>query len=488
MTLYLKYRPQTIDELDLDLVRDNLKKIITSGNIPHAFLFSGPKGTGKTSAARIFAKVVNCQKLSKNGEPCNVCESCISITKGNNIDVIELDAASNRGIDDIRNLKESISLAPISGSKKVYIIDEAHMLTLEAANAFLKTLEEPPDHVIFILATTNPEKLPPTVISRLTVINFYKATKKEISRQLARVAKGEKIEIEEKAIEKISDLADGSFRDAVKILENLKINSKKVRAEDIAGGNFDDFLAILLTRDAQKILENIEEKVNTGINIKNLIESTQRRLHQSLLAKNGIGKDPLEKFSVNDLLELTEGLSSAKKQITSPVPQLSLEIAIVNFCEKGQIPQKEIEKKEEVKKEIKNEEKKEVKEVETKKKEIKDEDVNFNQDSWYKLLDSVRGKNISIEALLRGARPISFDGKAFELGVYYKFHKERLEDPSTSKILEEIFEKTFGVNSVKISYALIDKPVIVKKETKPEPQLNPKVDKDIIDAAKEIFG
>lgn len=140
MTFYLKYRPQTIEELDLESVRDGLKKIIKSGSIPHAFLFSGPKGTGKTSAARILAKVVNCKKLSKAGEPCNVCDSCISITKGNNIDVIELDAASNRGIDDIRSLKEGVSLAPVRALKKVYIIDEAHMLTLEAANAFFKDI------------------------------------------------------------------------------------------------------------------------------------------------------------------------------------------------------------------------------------------------------------------------------------------------------------------------------------------------------------
>ncbi|HSX49264.1 MAG TPA: DNA polymerase III subunit gamma/tau, partial [Candidatus Saccharimonadales bacterium] len=478
---------------DLDLVRDNLKKIITSGNIPHAFLFSGPKGTGKTSAARIFAKVVNCQNLSKDGEPCNTCESCVSITKGNNIDVIELDAASNRGIDDIRNLKEGISLAPISVVKKVYIIDEAHMLTLEAANAFLKTLEEPPDHVIFILATTNPEKLPPTVISRLTVVNFYKAGKTEISRQLARVAKGEKIEIEEKAIEKISTLADGSFRDAVKILENLKLKTKKITADDIVGGNFDDFLSILVTRDTKKLLENIEEKVKTGINIKNLIESTLTTVHQSILAKNGIGEDKLEKLSSKDLLDLAEALTTAKKQITSPVPQLSLEIAVVNFCKNQEKTKEEI--KEPIKvEEVKTKKKEETKEIkkevvgEIKKKVLKPGDINFGDDSWYKLLDSVRGKNISIEALLRGARPISFDGKAFELGVYYKFHKERLEDPSTSKILEEIFEKTFGVSSIKINYALIDKPIVVKKETPPEPQLNQNVDKDIIDAAKEIFG
>ena len=250
MTLYLKYRPQTIDELDLESVRQSLKNILSSGNIPHAFLFSGPKGTGKTSSARILAKIVNCQSPTKEGEPCNNCDQCLSIMKGNNIDIIELDAASNRGIDDIRNLKEGIYLAPNSAKYKVYIIDEAHMLTLEAANAFLKTLEEPPSHAIFILATTNPEKLPTTVISRLTTINFTKATPKDIARQLSRVAKGENIKIADEAINIIAKHSDGSFRDAVKILETLSFKTKDITKKDLeslysSSSNLNNFFEIL---------------------------------------------------------------------------------------------------------------------------------------------------------------------------------------------------------------------------------------------------
>src|SRR3972149_9928838 len=147
MTLYLKYRPKNLDELDLVSVAESLKKIVKSGKIPHAFLFSGPKGTGKTSAARILAKIINCE--SKN-PPCDKCEQCVSITKGSNLDVIEMDAASHRGIDDVRTLRDAVKLAPVSSKKKIYIIDEAHMLTTEASNALLKTLEEPPEHVMFI--------------------------------------------------------------------------------------------------------------------------------------------------------------------------------------------------------------------------------------------------------------------------------------------------------------------------------------------------
>jgi DNA polymerase-3 subunit gamma/tau len=222
MTLYLKYRPQTIDELDLESVRKRLKSLLFNNtDIPHAFLFAGPKGTGKTSAARILAKVINCENNKKRSEPCNKCSQCISISKGTNIDVVELDAASNRGIDDIRSLKESVALSPNSAKKKIYIIDEAHMLTLEAANAFLKTLEEPPPHVIFILATTDPQRLPQTILSRLTTIQFHKANAKEIARQLDRVINGEKLKIENGVIDLIISHSDGSFRDAVKLLESM---------------------------------------------------------------------------------------------------------------------------------------------------------------------------------------------------------------------------------------------------------------------------
>src|SRR3989344_3080265 len=221
MTYYLKYRSQTLDQLDLEKVRDQLQKIVSSGRVAHALLFSGPRGSGKTSAARILAKVVNCeirdtdkdkdkqsltlrdkqsltlrdkQSLTlRDREPCNKCGSCVAITKGSSLDVIEIDAASNRGVDDIRTLRETVKLSPISARMKVYIIDEAHMLTTEASNALLKTLEEPPAHAMFILATTAPEKLLDTIRSRSTLINFYKGTVPEVIRSLKRVVKGEKL-------------------------------------------------------------------------------------------------------------------------------------------------------------------------------------------------------------------------------------------------------------------------------------------------------
>src|SRR3989344_4001249 len=249
MTYYLKYRPQTIASLDLASVRKELGAILTSGRFAHAYLFSGPRGTGKTSAARILAKVVNCKRNEKTGktkrtglsEPCNTCISCRAITQGNALDLIEIDAASNRGIDDIRELRERIRLAPTQSRYKVYIIDEVHMLTTEAFNALLKTLEEPPEHALFILATTAPEKLPGTVISRCTQFAFPKASVKELVLSLSKAVKGEKLRIDPTALEMIAQAVDGSFRDGMKVLEQLSLRttphtskSRKITVGDVS--------------------------------------------------------------------------------------------------------------------------------------------------------------------------------------------------------------------------------------------------------------
>jgi len=261
MTFYLRYRPQTLADLDSADVRESLLKIFSAKSYPHAFLFSGPKGTGKTSAARIVAKILNCESASKKErgpkliEPCNKCAMCTSITNGSNIDVLELDAASHRGIDDIRILREAVKLSPAKAKFKVYIIDEAHMLTPEASNALLKTLEEPPGHVVFMLATTNPEKLIGTIRSRTTNINFKKAGKEEIIGRLTKIAKTEKIKADAEALKKIAERSGGSFRDAVKILEqlvneNISIDSK----------NVDKYLSLISGEKIQEFVHLLEER------------------------------------------------------------------------------------------------------------------------------------------------------------------------------------------------------------------------------------
>ncbi|KKP47980.1 MAG: polymerase III subunit gamma and tau protein [Candidatus Woesebacteria bacterium GW2011_GWA1_33_30] len=317
MTYYLKYRPQTIEELDMQSVRESLTNIVKSGNIPHAFLFAGPKGTGKTSVARILAKIINCE--SKN-PPCNKCEQCLSITNGNNIDIIEMDAASNRGIDDIRALKDTIRLTPSKAKAKIYILDEAHMLTIEASNALLKTLEEPPSHVYFILATTNPEKLIETVKSRTVLISFTKATPEETKRSLARIIKKEELKIKNEELNEIIKMSKGSFRDAVKLLEQFSKDSnflKSIKLFDVQ-----DFLEVLLAKNLKEAIIKIENALRSGCTIVNTTEEILEKLQSKLIETED-----------RNLVTLIEYILEAQEfNKVTPIEELPLEVAIVKWC------------------------------------------------------------------------------------------------------------------------------------------------------------
>ena len=503
MTLYLKYRPQTIEELDLTRVREELKKIVKSKKIPHALLFSGPKGTGKTSAARILAKVINCEDPDKSGEPCNKCSQCTAITKGSSLDVIELDAASNRGIDDIRSLRDAVKLSPVSARKKIYVVDEAHMLTTEAANAFLKTLEEPPDHVVFILATTNPEKLIPTVRSRLANIVFAKATVEEIKRQLVRVVKGEKWEAENEALEIIAGAADGSFRDAVKILEQIMVESGRLtfeRAQEyVLHGKTvspEEFIKIVTSKEIKEVIAELENLVEKGGSVKELIEGMIVVLHNSLLAKYSIGgKDNLGYLSKEDNLSLIEILMSALRRYSdTPLPHLSLEMELISWKKDASIagPSEKLDTTVKSKVSVVKDKKVDVLNRDGEVQETSkngDPGTEFSMEMWQRVLFGVKNKNISVEALLRSSKPLSFDGKNLQLGVYYKFHKERLEVNSYRKTLEEVVESVVGA-PVRIICILTQPP---KKELVTEVKeqgnaLTESKDVDIMEAAKEIFG
>lgn len=507
MTFYLKYRPKTLDELDSESVRESLKRIVSSKNIPHAFLFSGPKGIGKTSAARILAKILNClkrdtryAKRNTNIEPCNKCEECASIDKGNNLDVIEIDAASHRGIDDVRALRDAVKLAPAKASKKVYIIDEAHMLTPEASNALLKTLEEPPVHVYFILATTNPEKLIDTIRSRVVNIHFKKAIKEEIARSLKRVIKGENIKIDESSIQSISSLSEGSFRDAVKILEQLVL--EKVKLDDPQeveeflfkkkAADPGEFLLQIVKGDAKEALLTIDKVAASGASILRFIDSLLEVLRLNLLAQAGIGEVDFKDFDKDQILKLIDDLIDAKKNLPySYLEQLPLEAVAVKWCSRdgnNQVDTPNIDEDENQKRAANYE-----KEIKTGQnfqtsgalKEISDE-------IWRLILTQVKSINTSIEALLRAAKPINFDGKNLTLGVYYKFHKERLEDGSHKRILEDVVAKVLKL-PVKVICTLTQPPMRAVDQDRDEnnktaPTLTEANDKDIIEVAKQIFG
>ncbi len=236
VALYRKWRPQTFEEvLGQEYVTRTLANSIRSGNFTHAYLFAGPRGTGKTSTARILAKALNCVE-GPTPNPCNRCVPCREITEGTSVDVVEVDAASNRGIDDIRELRERVAFSPASARMKVYILDEAHMLTKEASNAFLKTLEEPPHHLVFVLATTEPHKLPQTILSRCQRYDFRGVSSKRLAEHLAAVSESEGVKATEKALRLIARRARGSARDALVLLEQvMSYGDGEIDEADVAG-------------------------------------------------------------------------------------------------------------------------------------------------------------------------------------------------------------------------------------------------------------
>ncbi len=232
--LYRKYRPKTFDDVyGQEIIVQTLKNIIKNNKLTHAYLFIGPRGTGKTSIAKIFAKTINCLN-SKNGISCEKCEICINNNQNENIDIIEMDAASNNGVDEIREIKNHVTLLPTISKYKIYIIDEVHMLTTGAFNALLKTLEEPPKHVIFILATTEPHKIPLTIVSRCQSFEFKPIPKKIIKERLKYICEQEKIKIDEKALELIALDSNGGMRDAIGLLDQLNsYSNSNIKYEDV---------------------------------------------------------------------------------------------------------------------------------------------------------------------------------------------------------------------------------------------------------------
>lgn len=340
---YLKYRPQKINELDLVEIREGLARVLLSPRLPHAFLFAGPKGTGKTSAARIIAKAVNCQ-TKRTGpnryEPCNRCSICKSITHGTALDLIEIDAASNRSIDDIRNLREKIKLVPTETKYKIYIIDEVHMLTTEAFNALLKTLEEPPFHAIFILCTTAPEKLPATIVSRCLRFNFRRGKLAEVVRSLNKVVKGEKLRVADGVLEEIAKSVDGSFRDGQKLLEQLslqkrKITSKMVKSEigKSRGYRPEILLSLLAKKNTRAALNELNNAVEAGVNLQSYTQGLLSLLRDCLLSAIGSSGEMVSfQFDRLQIVRLIELFSRAGRELkTAMIPQLPLELVIIEY-------------------------------------------------------------------------------------------------------------------------------------------------------------
>lgn len=349
--LYRAFRPQRFDELvGQDVIAQTLKNALKQNRLAHAYLFCGPRGTGKTSTAKILAKAVNCLAL-EDGEPCGKCSNCQAIADERFIDVVEIDAASNRGIDEMRDLKEQVRFVPSLGARKVYIIDEVHMLTTEAFNALLKTLEEPPAHVLFILATTDPQKVPPTVLSRTQRFDFKRIAPQGIVTQLAHIAQEEGVKIDDEALQLIAQSAAGGLRDAIGLLDQgISFAGKNITEEDmltLLGGISDRQLAemtkALAAQDAAALFDTAAKALDAGADAKAFVRSLAAWLRRLFLAKvtperrlqrplDADAKALAEAFSVPQYEGFLGALADALADMRfAPDAQLVLDVALIDL-------------------------------------------------------------------------------------------------------------------------------------------------------------
>lgn len=534
MSLYRKYRPQNFNEVvGQEHIKTTLENALQSGKFSHAYLFCGPKGSGKTTTARLLAKALNCtgRKLEEGQiEPCNTCSSCLEITAGNSIDVIEIDAASNRGIDEIRELREKIRFAPTKSQFKIYVIDECHMLTKEAFNALLKTLEEPPSHAIFILATTELHKVPSTILSRVQSFDFKKAKVSEIVGLLEKIAEKEKIAIENEALELIAKMAFGAFRDGVSMLDQVASTGKdeKITLEMVqkllgqsTAENVVGFVKALLLKDRAAALKIIEEIYFEGTDLEHFIVETIGVLRKIILLKNGLEPELDESFkkhaqevSDSEIVAMVEKLMQAAMHVkTSILGQLPLEMAVFELTEnknqesriknqelkniikteepvvknkleeaaeakKGEsVVQKqtvEIVKQEEpITKENKNEDETTddivIAESENKQPSTENQSQIFSPNLWQKVIDDLKKYNNTLAATLGQSPIVSTADNKIILAVKFKFHADRVLEKRNLAEIEKTIQKNMGCSYV--IECVVDPKVEIKKPAGEEEEL-----------------
>jgi len=465
--LYRKWRPQTFHELiGQDHVKKTLQNALKNQRLVHAYLFAGPRGSGKTTTARLLAKAVNCQNL-QNGEPCNQCPSCLEIQKGQSLDLIEIDAASNRGIEEIRELREKIRFAPVKSRYKVYVIDECHMLTKEAANALLKTLEEPPAHVIFVLATTETHRLPTTIISRCQRFDFKRLSIGEIQERLLDLAQKEGFSIDEEAQRLIAQSAFGSLRDAESILDlilsrGIKEITQKVVAE-ILGKTEEkrlrEFYQLLLKKDTAGLFALLEEVIQEGGD-----------LYQFCTGLIEIMREELLKNPSAQLAFWIQLIAEAQKEIkTTDLIQLPLELAIVKMTAGSKDkndPPLQPEPQTKTNPSSRQEKPKNPDHTE------KNQPLNLN---WSEVIARLRPHNHSLCFLLETSQPLKMEDGQLILGVRFKFHKDRLEEAKNRQIIEDIIKELSGHN------------VRLVCEVKKDLPLKSIAEKDLLKEVEEVF-
>ncbi len=497
IALYRKYRPQVFEDVvEQDTVVKILQEALKQKKIAHAYLFAGPKGTGKTSIARIFAKGLNCEN-GPTPHPCMKCEQCLSITNGTNLDVIEIDAASNRGIDEIRDLKEKVKYAPVSARYKVYIIDEAHMLTMQAFNALLKTLEEPPENVVFILATTEPEKIPATILSRCERFYFKRITLKGIFGKMKEVAEKENFKIEDAAAMLIARFSTGSLRNALSLLDQAATMFDEITEENVRSllgmpreEVLYEFLKAIIEKNAQRavrIIRNIEESgKDSKIFVNEFLSYLQELINLKILGfdsvKEEIGEETAKllreqaKFvSVGRLTDISWKFADLTNSMRFfPDPFFAVELTALQCMDISSLGKKyeeeetHLSEREEKPKEEKLPAKEEVSEsvsapskappekaaeqVSESSKEIPTEGFEFIKAQWKNILEEVRKVNKPLHAILERVHPVELNGDVISLIAEKKFYVDILKTEENintlRKAIETVTKRKFSVRYI----------------------------------------
>lgn len=499
--LYRQYRPKTFDNvLGQEHITTTLKNQILKENIGHAYLFSGTRGTGKTSTAKIFSRAVNCLNPIE-GNPCNECDICKGILDESIMDIIEMDAASYRGIDDIRELRDKVIYPPSRAKYKVYIVDEVHMLTIQAFNALLKTLEEPPKHLIFILATTEPERLPQTILSRCQRFDFKRITTKDIIINMRNICQNLDINIEDKVLHLIARNSDGAMRDALSLLEQcVSFSSGEIKYEDAIGilgiVNYDLIFNIvdnIIEKNTEEVLILIDEVIESGKDISQFIKDLIHQFRNLMIVKTS--KNPAElieidqeslnkyieqtnKISLDFILRSLEILTEAdEKSKWSTQPRIILEVAIiqlmkleeklsleerVRLLEEGIVktPLKKETEKRKIQEPISNkehnpevkvaEEKKDIEEKEPVVYEDNGEELDIDQiiSQWDNILQTIKGKKVNVYALLMEGEPLSYSNNVLTIGYKENFgiHRQAISTPSNADVVKEGLSSYFKKN------------------------------------------
>lgn len=527
--LYRRFRPKTFEEvLGQEHITTTLKNQIINNNIGHAYIFSGTRGTGKTSTAKIFARAVNCTE-SKDGNPCNTCEMCQGILEESIMDVIEMDAASNTGVDDVREIRDKVKYPPSKGRFKVYIIDEVHMLSKGAFNALLKTLEEPPSHLIFILATTEVEKLPQTILSRCQRFDFKRLTTKTIVYHLNNICNDVGLKAEEEALNLIARNSDGAMRDALSLLDQcISFSEGTLTYEEtlsILGIANEDLIFNLVDHIAGKDLDSalhlLDEIIQNGKDINQLIKDLILHFRNLMIGKTS--EDPLDiidaekdtieryvnqsknmsiQYIINGLQVLNEGENRAK---WSTQPRIILEMIIVKLIELEQqlTLLERIERLEKIiengnikvspKNEVVNtvrekpNKKAEKKVVKEKPKEEKSDPIivddgkeisfGFIKSEWSKVLQNVKKQRVAIQAFLIEGKLVNYENRILTIGFGDGFgiHKQAISKKENKEFVEQVVSSYFNKN-IRINFIMLD-----EEEEKSEEDEEEKMVKEVVD-------